>query len=217
MAITLLGTHATGTGLIGSALNINHTLSAGSNRIAYVILGCNSTSTGHTATYGGVSMSIVASVAGTLEAIYVFRLLEASLPANGVKTVTVNLSGSSQVAVDVFTIQDAKQAAIEASGTNTSASATLLQKAITTLTDGAWAFTAASSSANTTFTHDTGQNEIADFQNTSWGTLTTSYEEIATAGSVTQGDTSGTSSRRTMVVWADAPAPASSSQPVWFM
>jgi len=216
MAITLLGTHATGTKLIGTALSINHTLSAGSNRIAYVILGCNSTSTGHTATYGGVSMSIVASVVGGNEAIYVFRLLEASLPADGVKTVTVDCSGSSQVAVDVFTIQDAKQAAIEASGTNTGY-ATFLQKAITTLTDGAWAFTAASSSSNTTFTHDAGQNEIADFQNTSWGTLTTSYEEIATAGSVTQGVTAGTISKILMVVWADAPAPASSSQPVWFM
>lgn len=219
MAITLLGTATTATGLALDNPTFNHTLSAGSNRIAIVFVACNSVRTITSVTYGGVAMTSIATAPTTGgERLAAYYLLEASLPANGVKTVSVQFSAATDYNLACFTIQDAKQQAYETSNTSYSASATTIQTSITTVAANAWAISGALVDGIRTFTHDTGQNEITDAQTTSWCAMSTSYEQISSPGSVTQGETqSGAAVNMYQVVFSFAPIADSTSQPVWFM
>lgn len=219
MAISLLGTAATATGLAADNPTFSHTLSAGSNRIAIVFVACNSVRTITSVTYGGVACTLITTAPTTGgERLAAYYLLEASLPANGAKTVSVQFSGATDYNLACFTIQDAKQQAYETSNSSYSASATTIQTSITTVAANAWAISGALVDGTRTFTHDTGQNEITDVQTTSWCAMSTSYEEIASPGSVTQGETqSGSAFNMYQVVFSFAPADSVTSQPVWFM
>jgi hypothetical protein len=221
--ISMLGTLVTATTtLSGNSVSATHTLSAGSNRIAIAFVSQWKATTPVTiggCTYGGVTMTHVTTAAyyaGTsgYSRVEVFYLLEASLPANGSKTVTATFNGSevSTRHIAVFTIQDAKQIANEAEakyeGTSKTASASV------TTTDGAWVFTGACNTQGTSYAVGSGQTEIWD--DTIQGG---SYEQV-TAGSNTQTEIatfgSPTLLAHTMMVVSFAKITENNSFFMWF-
>lgn len=192
--IELLGTAAHNSNT-ASSLSATHTLSAGSNRIAFVITTCQVGQTVSGVTYGGVSMTRLGTgVAGSSERMEIYYLLEASMPADGSKTVTVTYSGSTDCLMTVFTIKNAKQSAPSTPVTNSSAGATYLSGNVSVTVEGSFAIAGVFNRGVNTFTHDTGQVEIDDF-NASIGTLAASYEEHETTGTKTQGSTASNSNR----------------------
>lgn len=228
MAISLLGTAATASANTATTVSATHTLSAGSNRIAIVFVSFyKSTSFECTGvTYGGVTMTKITNSGNhtsVFRDISAWYLLEASLPANGSKTVTATVGSSSpNLNIHVFTIQDAKQQAYEVSGTYLATSSNTSSISITTVANNAWAFSGAAIDALTSYTHGTGQTEITD---TSYAgalstnmTMSTSYEEIASPGSATQTDTSVATDKHVGIAFSFAPIASDSSyQIAWFM
>ena len=228
MAISLLSTAATASANTATTVSATHTLSSGSNRIAIAIVSFyKSTSFECTGvTYGGVAMTKITN-SGNHTSIFrdisAWYLLEASLPANGSKTVTATVGSSSpNLNIHVFTIQDAKQQAHEVSGTYLNTSSATSSISITTVAAGAWAFSGAAADATSSYTHGTGQTEITDTSYTGAlstnMTMSTSYEEITSPSLVTQTDTlAAGSTRHVGVAFSFAPADSVTSQPVWFM
>lgn len=216
--ITLLGTKNNNTQGAGSSISVTHDLTSGSNRIAIVFVhqtyyNASELITG--VTYGGVAMTQIGGGSGDRTNVYrnisAWYLLEASLPANGTKTVVATFGASVLTsAISVFTIQNAKQAAYEQTptpGTYLNASSSASSIAITTVAANAWAFSCGASENNTTFTHGTGQTEITDvaFAGGTPCSHSVSYEEIATPGSNTQVDTAGSSGRMVGIAFSFAP------------
>ena len=195
LQIELLGSAATNSDT-ATSLSATHTLSNGANRIAFAIITLQTTQSVSGVTYGGVSMTRLGTgVAGSAEKMEIYYLLEASMPASGSKTVTATFSGSTDCMIEVFTIKNAKQSAPSTPVTNTSAGATYLSGNVTVSVEGSFSITGVfNRGGSNTFTHDAGQVEIADF-NASVGSLTASYEEHNTAGTMTQGSTSSGSNR----------------------
>lgn len=200
--IALLGTAATGTANTTTTVSATHTLSSGTKRIAIAFVSFyQSTATSCTGvTYGGVAMTKIGNSGNhtnVFRDISAWYLLDASLPANGSKTVTATLSASSaNLNIHVFTIQYAAQAAYEQSptpGTYLATSSATSTISLTTVAANAWAFSGAACDATSTYTHGTGQTEITDTSYTGASsasiTMSTSYEEIASAGAVSQTDT----------------------------
>lgn len=203
--ITFLGTLVTGTGN-SSTPTLNHTLSSGNNRCAFVYLGCSVSLTVTGITYGGVAMTRLGTgISGSSERMEIYYLLEASLPSTGSKAVVATLSGTGQYTLQAFTTQDTNQSAPSTPATN-SGNNTYLSANVTTSVANSWALTNVFSAANTTFTHNTGQVEISDFQNTSFGTMSSTYEEYATASTYTQGSTAGSSNRMLFMAFVITPS-----------
>lgn len=200
--ITMLGTAATASANTATTVSATHVLTSGSNRIAVVFVsfykGTSFECTG--VTYGGVAMTKIGN-SGNHTTVYrdisAWYLLEASLPANGSKTVTATVGSSSpNLNIHVFTIQDATQAAYEqtpTAGTYLNSSSATSSINITTVAANAWAFSGAAADASSSYTHGTDQIEITDTPYTGASstkmTMTTSYEEVVTPGAVTQTDT----------------------------
>jgi len=193
LQLQLLGSAVTASAS-ATSISATHTLSSGSNRIAFAfVIVQSSTVTG--ATYGGVAMTLLGSVSNGTERLYIYYLLEAGMPANGSKTVTASLASSAACGMSVWTIQNAKQSAPSAP-VSSSASASSQTANVTISVDGSFGITGAFVTSATTFTHNTGQVEVTDFQPSSGiGAMSTSYEEVLVTGTETLGSTAGGSGR----------------------
>lgn len=219
MALELLGTTATAVrnNTSGTTISATHTLIAGSNRIAIVVAAIEDDAAIASCTYGGVSMTAMTekahSTGGTATRLRMFYLLEAGLPADGSKTVTMTstnafLSG----VIHVFTIHSAKQQSPEASNSGEASNTTTVSEVVTTITDGAIIISAGAVNNNTSATHGTGQTEIADTPSGASNTVTlaSSYEIKETQGADTQSHVFGSSQELVSFGMAFAPAPSGS-------
>lgn len=199
LAIDLLGTAGTNGSNSASSLDVTHTLSTASNRIAFACVYVQ-TQTCSGVTYGGVAMTQLGVATGSNERMYIFYLLEASLPANGSKTVTATLSGAAPVEMSVFTLKNAKQSAPGTAVTNTSASAQTLTVDLTVNILTSFAITAAGQTGGGTYIHGTGQVEISD-HTTGWAAaMATSYEECSATGTNTQSSTTNAGANRMVMI-----------------
>lgn len=198
LQIELLGTGATGSTAAATSVSATHTLSSGSNRIAIACVYVQ-TNTVTGVTYGGVAMTQLGVATGSNERCYIYYLLEASLPANGSKTVTASFSGSSAAQISVFTLKNAKQSAPGTAVTNTSAAAATLTVDLTVTYASSFGITAAGQAAGGTFTHGTGQVEITD-NAAGLGALATSYEDFTTTGTMTQSSTTTAGANRMVMI-----------------
>lgn len=222
--ISLLGTAVSGAQGEGASISISHTLVAGSDRIVIVFVSQTYYNSGELitgVTYGGVAMTQIVGV-GSYSTSYrrlsAWYLLNSSLPSDGAKTVQASFGASVLSSIiSVVAIQGAKQQAYETSGTyrNDASSSAVSSISITTVAGNAWAFSCGSVQNNYTWTHGAGQTEITDI---GYGGATplshgTSWEEIASPGSVTQTDTALAGDRMLGVAFSFAPAPISNFFP----
>lgn len=209
MAITLLGTPAS-----AAATSVNYTLPAGSNRIV-IGIACFEQSgvTVDSATFGGQAMTapfatVYLDGGGTRNGLRIFYILDADLPADGARSFAPSFSSApGDSLLTVIGIEGAKQQAPEATGTATATSTTLISKAVTSLTNGAWFISGATGNlTGITWTHGSGQTERSDFTSAS-ATACSSTEEVSTAGSETTSHTASSSLGRLVqgvVVFAQA-------------
>jgi hypothetical protein len=103
VAIALIGTPVT---QASQANDLSHTLVAGANRVVVVTVGAESGLTDPpSADYGGVAMvpgGSVEVVGSETESVYIFYLLEASLPADGANTVEASQGGGALVSCSSY-------------------------------------------------------------------------------------------------------------------
>lgn len=198
LPIETLGT-AVSNSASSTTVSVTHTLASGSNRIAlaFVALQTNSV-TG--VTYGGVAMTQLGTVNNGTEKLYVYYLLESSMPANGSKTVTATFNSSSGGGISVFTLQNVKQSAPSTPVTNSSGGASYLSASVSVGAQKSWAISVVFATIAGSFTHDSGQVEVTDYflVTSGIGTMATSYEECGT-GTNTQGSTGSAAGRMNFI------------------
>lgn len=205
-AVTYLGTAAFNTSAGAPSVSATFTQSAGSNRVAVVVVSCSAAATISSVTYAGASMTVVRDTANAGERLAMYYILEASLGADGSKTVTANFSASVRSGIHVFTIAGASQGAPEASDKTNSDSATTLSVPLT-CSAGAMCVTGVNCSDTTaTISHGSGQTEILESISTSHAVFASSYESVS-SGSNTQSSTQNKAATRMCFVAASfAPA-----------
>jgi hypothetical protein len=159
-------TSATGTSL---TLSWSHTLVAGSNRTIVVCLGAeHSGTTVSGVTYGGTAMTLAVSyetpATGTKMLNQIWYLLEANLPANGAKTVTITANGGSISEITGFCSEytGVKQSAPEATNGVSQTSGNAITNTISP-TANAWVISIAGAGDVGSWTHGSPQVEVFDY------------------------------------------------------
>ena len=223
MAITRLGTETSATFTTSaSTKTLANTLSAGSNRVAWCMVGIEDADNISSATFGGVAATATAAQAkysaGDTK-IRMFYVLEADLPANGSKNWVVTLSGAATNAVmGAGTLQGVYQGAPEATSSGEGSDEVTVN--ITTLTNGAWILSCANSINGGTATYSSfGTGQSAFFNLNSGGaqvSVAGTYEEKATSGADAQYFSRASAVQMIGIAAAFKPADTASAQVIWF-
>jgi len=176
-SIAKVGTDTSGTGTT-LTLSFSHTLVAGSNRIIAVCFGAeHSGITVSGVTYGGNAMTLAVSAetapSGTKYLCQVWYILEANLPANGVKTVTITATGSTTgLEVNGFCAEysGVNQAVPEATDSDVVIGDSTANRTITSTispSTGAYVISAVGCGNPGSYTHNASQVEVLDFYDAS--------------------------------------------------
>ena len=172
-SIAKVGTDTSGTGN-GLTLSFSHTLVAGSNRIVIVCFGSEHNGIAVSGiTYGGKAMTLAISfetpASGTKFLSQIWYILEANLPGNGAKTVTITATGStSNLEVNGFCSEytGVAQNAPEVTNGASQTSGNTITNTVSPSTN-AWVISAMGSGNTGTWTHGASQVEVLDFNDAS--------------------------------------------------
>ena len=172
-AIAKVGTDTSGTGN-ALTLSFSHTLVAGSTRLVIVCFGSEHNGiTVSGVTYGGNTMTLAVSfetpASGTKFLSQIWYILEANLPANGAKTVTITATGSTTgLEVNAFCSEytGVMQGAPEATTGVSQTSGNTIINTVSPSTD-AWVISAAGAGNVGSWTHGSSQVEVLDFNDAS--------------------------------------------------
>ena len=173
--IAKVGTDTSGTGN-ASPLSFSHTLVAGTNRLVVVSVGIENNGNYDVAsvTYGEQSMTkAVDKATGTTGYIYlceIWYILEANLPSNGAKTVTITGSGTASFDMEIngFCAEytGVNQGAPEATNGVSQTTGATITNTISP-SNNAWVISAVGSGNTGSFTHGSPQVEVRDFADAS--------------------------------------------------
>lgn len=211
MSITLDDVSGTNTfAASSSAKSVSHAIGSGANRLLIALIGIR-IATLSSVTFNGTAMNLVSGFpiasGGTPDfRLYIYYLLDASLPSAGTYNLTATPSGSGGYGVmGCLSVFGAKQDAPEATGSGSSTSSqSYWANNITTLTNGAWIFEL-SQGYDRTFTPTTPQTEIFDVKDGTNTGVGASRKEFATAGATTMGQTPNSSTPYAQGIVAFAP------------
>lgn len=224
---TLVGSVASASADADTTVTASHTRPAGSNLEIYAIVAQTWVDAGDSCdsvTYNGTNMTQISdSPAGNnspvFRALSVWRLLEASMPAEGTYNCTANFGESvATVSIFVFAINALNQGTLEDTAPFASSSATGSSFSMTSTSAGAIALTATMHDNLGSFTHGTDQTEIFDSQVnlTTPLTVTASIETLGAAGAATQTDNYGSSDKCVGLCWiVGAASAAVTAQVIW--
>lgn len=200
-----------------SSLTWNHVLGSGQNRQVLVFASAEDTTAGDVSissvTINGVNLTQrttlsftgVASDAGRTNSLQCWQILESSLPVAGTYSIVVTFAGSCEAATaGAISLINSKQAAPEATVTNTSTSAggsLAVAGTLTTLTDNALLVASAAAQNSGTWTEGAGETERDDFTISGTGhSQNIATKVAATAGSQTMTETSSNGEKQGIIV-----------------
>lgn len=126
-----------------SPLSYNHTIGSGTNRVLVISVGTNASAGSISATYNGVSFTLIATITSSSYTTFLGYILEANLPATGTYSVSISITGSpvgtNGIQSEVISLAGVAQQAPEANTTNSGGPALAsLTTFLTTATADAW-------------------------------------------------------------------------------
>lgn len=179
----------------GSSFSFSHQLGSGSNRRVFVGVHFDTSGsapvTGAAVTFNGVAMSLIAtSITSTDEGLFVFEILEASLPGAGLYTVAVSYTGGgtsafSQATAECVSFKDCGQGAI--TPTSASGASTTPSRSITTTGTLSLIVDLGATIDTGNLTVNAGQTELIDSAAGTGSKVFSSIRDAAAAGSYTMG------------------------------
>jgi len=191
------------------ALRWSHDLGDGPNRVVVVVAGTENGEAFTGATFDGEPMTLAPGSTWEKDnnITAIFYMLEADLPPSaGTYDVEVTMQVSNNIGAGAVSLENVSQAGPEAVTGTTVSGGTYISKSITTLTNGAWIIDVAGSGHSTSFEPDSPQIEFFD-RSPGTSTVAGSTRMVPTAGTVTNGWTSGRDKRMCLSMAAFAPAP----------